>query len=257
MSLSWLITNVIAALMLPPMLMVLIALLGFFLARNYKWLGRGLVTVAFLLLIVLSTSAGSRWLIRPLEAKSLPLISVKESQVQAIVILGGGRIYAAPEDNGRDLPNTQTLLRLRRAAQIHRLTNLPILVSGGSPEIATVSEADLMARSLQEDFRVPVKWIEGSSDNTVQNAQRSVEMLQAAGINRVFLVTDAMHMPRAKNIFQTKGLTVTPAPTGFHSQRPLMPHDFIPSAGALKDSHNAMHEWLGLIWYRLRHGSAW
>ena len=60
MSLSWLITNMIAALMLPPMLMVLIALLGFVLARNYKWLGRGLVTVAFLLLVVLSTSAGSR-----------------------------------------------------------------------------------------------------------------------------------------------------------------------------------------------------
>jgi len=257
MSLSWLITNVIAALMLPPMLMVLIALLGFVLARNYKWLGRGLVTVAFLLLVVLSTSAGSRWLIRPLEAKSLPLISVKESQAQAIVILGGGRLYTAPDDDGRDLPNAQTLLRIRRAAQIHRLTNLPILVSGGSPEIAAVSEADLMARSLQEDFRVPVKWIEGSSDNTAQNAQRSAELLKAAGINRILLVTDAMHMPRAKNIFQSKGLTVTPAPTGFHAQSPLMPHHFIPSAGALKDSHYAMHEWLGLLWYRLRHGSAW
>jgi uncharacterized SAM-binding protein YcdF (DUF218 family) len=50
---------------------------------------------------------------------------------------------------------------------------------------------------------------------------------------------------------------VTPAPTGFHAQSSLMPHDFIPSAGALKDSHYAMHEWLGLLWYRLRHGSAW
>ena len=257
MSLSWLITNMIAALMLPPILMVLIALLGFVLARNYKWLGRGLVTVAFLLLVVLSTSAGSRWLIRPLEAKSLPLLFVKESQAQAIVILGGGRIYAAPDDDGRDLPSAQTLLRLRRAAQIHRLTNLPILVSGGSPEIAAVSEADLMARSLQEDFLVPVKWIEGSSNNTAQNAQSSAELLKAAGINRILLVTDAMHMPRAKNIFQSKGFTVTPAPTGFHAQNPLMPHDFIPSAGALKDSHYAMHEWLGLLWYRLRHGSVW
>ena len=108
MSLSWLITNVIAALMLSPMLMVLLALLGFVLARNYKWLGRSVVTVAFLLLVVLSTSAGSRWLIRPLEAKSLPLLSVKESQAQAIVILGGGRLYTAPDDDGRDLPNAQT-----------------------------------------------------------------------------------------------------------------------------------------------------
>ena len=62
---------------------------------------------------------------------------------------------------------------------------------------------------------------------------------------------------KLENIFQSKGLTVTPAPTGFHAQSPLMPHDFIPSAGALKDSHYAMHEWLGLLWYRLRHGSTW
>ena len=257
MNLSWLITNVIAAFMLPPLLMVLMALLGFVLARNYKWLGRCLVVTAFLTLVVLSTSAGSRWLIKPLEAKSLPLISVQESQAQAIVILGGGRLYSAPDDGGRDVPNPQTLLRLRRAAQIQRLTNLPILVSGGSPEIAGLSEAELMARSLQEDFRVPVKWIEGSIDNTAQNAQRSAELLKAAGVNRILLVTDAMHMPRAKNIFLSTGLNVIPAPTGFHAQNTLLPHDFIPTAGALKDSHYAMHEWLGLLWYRIRHGSTW
>ena len=257
MNLSWLITNVIAAFMLPPLLMVLMALLGFVLARNYKWPGRCLVVAALLSLVVLSTSAGSRWLIKPLEAKSLPLISVQESQAQAIVILGGGRLYSAPDDGGRDVPNAQTLLRLRRAAQIQRLTNLPILVSGGSPEIAALSEAELMARSLQEDFRVPVKWIEGSSDNTAQNAQRSAELLKAAGVNRILLVTDAMHMPRAKNIFLSTGLNVIPAPTGFHAQNTLLPHDFIPTAGALKDSHYAMHEWLGLLWYRIRHGSTW
>jgi uncharacterized SAM-binding protein YcdF (DUF218 family) len=257
MNLSWLITNVIAALMLPPMLMVLMALLGLVLARSYKWLGRSLVTLAVVLLVVLSTSVGSRWLIKPLEARSLPLASGKENQAQAIVVLGGGRLYSAPDDEGRDLPNSQTLLRLRRAAQIQRLTNLPILVSGGSPEIAALSEADLMARSLQEDFRVPVKWIEGTSDNTAQNAQRSAELLKAAGISRVFLVTDAIHMPRAKNIFQGTGLIVIPAPTGFHAQKALLPHDFIPTAGALKDSHYAMHEWLGLLWYRIRHGSTW
>ena len=257
MNLSWLITNVIAAFMLPPLLMVLMALLGFVLARNYKWLGRCLVVAALLSLVVLSTSAGSRWLIKPLEAKSLPLISVQESQAQAIVILGGGRLYSAPDDGGRDVPNAQTLLRLRRAAQIQRLTNLPILVSGGSPEIAGLSEAELMARSLQEDFRVPVKWIEGSSDNTAQNAQRSAELLKAAGVNRILLVTDAVHMPRAKNIFLSTGLNVIPAPTGFHAQNTLLPHDFIPTAGALKDSHYAMHEWLGLLWYRIRHGSTW
>lgn len=257
MNLSWLITNILAALLLPPMFMIVVACSGVVVARTHKWLGRSLIAFACLSLVVLSTSAGSRWLIRPLEVTSLPLQSLQNSQAQAIVILGGGRLYAAPDDGGRDLPNSITLLRLRRGAQIQRQTGLPILVSGGSPEIAAISEADLMSRSLQEDFRVPVKWIEGGSDNTAQNAQRSAQILKEAGITRIFLVTDAMHMPRARNIFESTGLRVIPAPTGFHAQNGLAPHDFIPSAGALKDSHYAMHEWLGLLWYRIRHGSAW
>jgi uncharacterized SAM-binding protein YcdF (DUF218 family) len=114
-----------------------------------------------------------------------------------------------------------------------------------------------MARVLREDFHAPVRWIEDTSENTAQNAAHAATMLREAGIDRVLLVTDAMHMSRAMQIFSKTGLTVIPAATDFRSRKPLSAADFIPSAGALKDSHYAMHEWLGLLWYRLRHGSPW
>lgn len=255
MSFTWLLSNVLASLLLPPLVLILIGLFGLFVARRYRRLGNSISVLAVLLLIVLSTGAGSRLLVRPLELRSLPLSAPALSHAEAIVILGGGRLRAAPEDGGRDLPSPQTLVRLRHGAQLQRQTSLPILVSGGAPDGGSESEAELMARSLREDFRVPVKWIEGSSDNTAQNAMRSAAQLKQVGITNVLLVTDALHMSRAKVIFRTTGLNITPAPTGFIALKPFTADDFIPSAGALKDSHYALHEWIGLLWYRLRYGS--
>ncbi len=79
-------------------------------------------------------------------------------------------------------------------------------------------------------------------------------MLREAGVRRVLLVTDAVHMPRAEQIFLRAGLEVVPAPTAFKKRGPVTPASYIPNAGALKDSHYALHEWIGLLWYRLRYG---
>jgi len=34
---------------------------------------------------------------------------------------------------------------------------------------------------------------------------------------------------------------------------PLSAIDFVPDAGALATTHYAMHEWIGIAWYWLRH----
>ena len=44
---------------------------------------------------------------------------------------------------------------------------------------------------------------------------------------------------------------MTAAPTNYIGQDALHPADFIPNAGALRDSHYALHEWIGLLWYRI------
>jgi len=101
---------------------------------------------------------------------------------------------------------------------------------------------------LTGEFGVPVRWVEGGSANTRQNARFSAEMLKRDGVTRVLLVTHAWHVPRAMRSFERAGLAVSPAPTLFHRE-PLTPLDFLPKSYA--GAHYAMHEWLGLIWYRL------
>lgn len=251
MSSAWLLVNAVSALLLPPLNLLLLCAAGVLLRRRWPRLGAAVALLSLAVLVGLSTHAGVRLLARPLENRQPALDPARASPAQAIVVLGGGRSRNAPEYEGRDVPRSNVLARLRYAARLQRQTGLPLLVSGGRPEGADESEAALMARVLREDFQADVRWLEDESDNTAQNAMLSASLLRQAGIARVLLVTDALHMPRSQNIFEQAGLAVIAAPTNYLAQGVLHPADFIPNAGALRDSHYALHEWIGLLWYRI------
>lgn len=250
---AWLLTNAFSALLLPPLNLLILGAAGILMQRRWPRAGTTIARLSLVLLAVLSTTAGSRLLIMPLEAMAPALTSPTATGAQAIVVLGGGRRRDAPEYGGQDVPRATVLARLRYAVRLHRQTGLPMLVTGGSPEMNADSEAELMARVLRDDFNAPPRWVEGESDNTAQNAQYSAAMLRQAGISRIFLVTDALHMPRSVRVFAQAGLTVTAAPTSYLGRGALIAPDFIPSGGGLSDTHYAMHEWIGLLWYRIAH----
>ncbi len=253
MNTSWLLTNFAASLLLPPLNLIALCIAGFAVHRRWPRTGIVISVGALLTLVVLSTNAGARLIIAPLEALTRPVHMSQVANAQAIVILGGGRIKDAPEYAGQHIPNSYTLARLAYGAKLYREAPLPILVSGGAPDGAGESEAAVMARTLRDDFKTPVRWLEQQSNTTAENAQQSIPVLKQAGIQRILLVTDAMHMPRAQAIFRHYGIAVVPAPTRFVSAASLSAADFIPKAGALASSHYAMHEWIGLYWYRFRH----
>jgi uncharacterized SAM-binding protein YcdF (DUF218 family) len=256
MSASWFIINIISALLLPPLVFILPSLAGFMLRKRWPRFGAVLCIAPLLALLVFSTGVGAKWLAASIEDFAPPLTSVQGSGAQAIVVLGGGRFRNAPEYGGRDIPRPPVLARLRYGAKLHRETGLPILVTGGAPDGASESEAALMARTLQDDFAITAKWQEQASDNTAQNAQFSAQQLKQAGVQRIMLVTDAMHMARSRAIFMHNGLSVVPAPTMFHSREPLSLTDFVPKIHWMEVTTYAMHEWIGIAWYGLRHGSA-
>jgi uncharacterized SAM-binding protein YcdF (DUF218 family) len=251
---GWIATNAVSALLLPPLNLVIPAVVGLLLRRRWPRTGLTLGLASLALLLVFSTRAGAYLLLRPLENLTAPLTQEATAGAQAIVVLGGGRISASPEEGGHDSVNPQTLARLRYAARLQRTTGLPLLVSGGKPDGAAESEAQLMARSLRDDFAVPVRWLEQDSDNTAENAFYSKRQLQHDGVTRVLLVTDAMHMPRAQAIFERAGMDAVAAPTRFLRDERFSAIYFVPDGEGLKRSHYALHEWLGLLWYRLRHG---
>jgi uncharacterized SAM-binding protein YcdF (DUF218 family) len=80
----------------------------------------------------------------------------------------------------------------------------------------------------------------------------SAEILSAAGIKRIVLVTQAFHMPRSRLLFEQAGFEVIAGPTGFKGlgAAPSV-FDWIPSASAMQNSYYALHEWLGIAWAKL------
>lgn len=248
-SMDWVIRNALAAAILPPGFLVLVALGGLALVRRRPRLGVGLITLALLALYALSTQYVADTLLQTLEAP--PADPRAREEGQAIVILGAGTYFSAPE-YGAATVNAEGLVRLRYAAHLHRANRKPILVSGGAPEGAPVAEAALMQAALQRDFEVPVAWTEGRSRTTLENARFSHEILSAAGIRTVYLVTHAWHMPRARLVFEDAGFAVIPAATSYATRFRLTLLDFLPAAHALRDSSRFFHEVIGIGWYRLQ-----
>jgi uncharacterized SAM-binding protein YcdF (DUF218 family) len=244
-----LITRAIAALLEPLGIVVVILLVATVIAWRRPLAGWRPVLLAFILLYTLSMPFVADHLLWWLEPA--PRDPVTDKSGEAIVVLGGGTYFSAPE-YGADTVKAQVLARLRYAAHLQRTLGKPVLASGGAPEGNPVPEAQLMRQVLQHDFRVPEVWVEERSRNTFENALRSGEMLKPAGIDRIYLVTHAWHLRRARIAFEHAGFKVIPAPTGFATRYKLTVLDFLPDARALRDSGLFFHEVVGIGWYYVR-----
>jgi uncharacterized SAM-binding protein YcdF (DUF218 family) len=247
---DWLIVKSIGALLTPPGIILVLLLAAFAFTWRRPPVARALLGVAILILYALSTGVVSGYLLLALQPE--PRDPRSDPGGQAIVVLGGGSSPQAPEYGG-DTVNSATLVRLRYAATLYRQVKKPILVSSGAVPIHPVLEAHLMRDILQREFQVPVTWVEDASTNTLENARGSFRLLNMAGITRIYLVTHAWHMARARYAFESAGLAVIPAPTAY--ARPpaeLSLFDFLPSSQALQHSSWFFHEVIGRGWYHLR-----
>ncbi len=252
-------SDIVSLFLIPPGLIILISVFGFVMHVKWSWVGAAILGLSTAGLIALALPMTGHQLMLPLESYASPIdpsIKQADKDVGAIVVLGAGRYADAPEYGG-DTVGPTDLVRLRYAAWLQRSTGLPILVSGGSPFNDASSEASLMKKSLTEDFHAQVKWVEGKSRTTWENARYCHDVLTAAGIGHVYLVTNAWHMRRATWSFESNGIEVTPAPTGFVTlgQKYTGILGYLPSAEGMEISSTALRERLGFIWYNFVHGS--
>jgi uncharacterized SAM-binding protein YcdF (DUF218 family) len=246
---EFLVTKSISALLEPLGIALLILLVATFVAWRRPLAGWRPVLLAFILLYTLSTPYVADQLLWWLEPA--PSDPTADKSGQAIVVLGGGTYFSAPE-YGADTVRPNMLARLRYAAHLQRALGKPVLASGGAPEGNPVPEAQLMKQVLEQDFRVPVQWTEEVSRNTFENALQSGALLKPAGVERIYLVTHASHMRRARVAFEHAGFKVIPAPTLFATRYKLTVLDFLPDARSLHDSGVFFREVVGIGWYHLR-----
>jgi uncharacterized SAM-binding protein YcdF (DUF218 family) len=233
---------------------------GLLLLRRKPAIGRSLTVVGLLLAWLLTTGLAADFICARLEASQRPLspealqaAAKSPNPPQAIVILGGGAVRDGNFTPTRERLHSRTLERVMAGARVARASGLPILVSGGTPESLEHSEAELMRRVLVGDLGLQVRWVEDRSRDTAENASFSAAMLRAQGIDSIVLVTHAYHMPRSQAVFESIGLKVLASPHDWKGWAPDLadPRDWLPRASSAETVWLALHETLGLYWYRL------
>jgi len=249
------ITKAIALWLLPPGILIMIAAIGLIAWR--RWWGRGLVVTSLLLLLLLSLSPVRDGLMHPLEFHYPALDATQVRSGDVIVVLGGGVNRHAPEYGGRDFLSKPALMRAAFALSLAKKSGADVWVSGGAPlHDDQQAEGKIMRRWMIENGLAPTHiHAENGSNNTWQNAALLRPLLAASSVQRVLLVTTAWHMPRAVWSFDQVGIVVVPAPCDYSSPpRSYTLLDWLPDAATFSDSALALHEYLGLFYYRLRYG---
>ncbi|MGM0472144.1 MAG: YdcF family protein [Bacillota bacterium] len=267
-----LLVKLISKLILPPGVFVLILFsisillgiaidkYGYYKINRKKYIYRSLFIVA-LLLYLLSSYCGELLLVKPLEEGFIPLekrqMTLYDNYKSAIVVLGGGVVRGTPR--GVEV-GTQTLRRLYTAWRVHQSEGWPIVVSGGKPLINSndskfdSTEAEVMRDALLELGVSKSKIIlEDESNNTWQNAVNTTSLLQKLDYEQIVLVTNATHMSRALFSFkQHWQAQLLPAPAGYKLESEVGLVSYLPNQKSLYNSLAALHEWVGLLWYKLK-----
>ena len=240
-----------------------------------KWLGVLTITWLWLWMTPLMT-----WVVGvPLEREFLldGRVPMVESfpKADAIVLLGGSMgIETNLSQYAEMWPSADRVwqaARLYRAGKARKIiatgngavdTTLPLLVDFGVAKddvsfmdaANTEEEARSIGKMLGKSVGVEELGVEefSESDSPTHPLKHS-----STARPKVLLVTSAWHMKRARLMFTkyAPDIDVVCAPADFENSmvvaRPFTFSDFLPDPGALMGNSVALHEWIGIVGYKL------
>lgn len=234
-------------LLAPSNVIILLFVAGcvLFFAKRLRKAARYLLYGAVVFYLVFATGPVSFWLLGKLEYKYPYLKDTTALRdVEYIVVL------AAYADDDQNLPlssrvNGSAAFRLMEAVKIHREIPESKIIISGSERVAGVMKEVLVSLGMNETFILT----DNGASNTSGSAQNVRKMV---GEKRVVLVTSAGHMPRSMMVFRKAGMEPIPAPTDYLTFKNYMAISYLPSPLHLQNSDLAVHEYVGILWYRLR-----
>lgn len=161
---------------------------------------------------------------------------------RAIVILTG---YAKAEPGVSSVGqlNRASAFRVLEASRLVSQRPMPVYISG-SGEVPAILERAL--RSVT-DPTVAIQ-VDSQSASTYESGVNLKPRLENQPF---FLITSAGHMPRSIAVFESQGMHPLPVPTDFLAQRDIHHVYWLPAGRYLAISDLAIHEYLGMLWYKL------
>jgi uncharacterized SAM-binding protein YcdF (DUF218 family) len=241
---------------LPYALVLLVAL-----AVAWRWLPgwlRGVGVALEIVLLALTMPIGANTLARMASLRSVPACAAP--QPATIVVLGGGFEYVPRSAADFGALHLATLDRVFAGVDLwRRIPDAQMVFAGGAGW--SIKEAAPMA-NLALALGVPPDAIrvEAASRTTWQNA-RNVAALAPPVPRRIWLVTSALHLPRALGAFRAWGFDPCAWPSTRSHRVHAWPGAFVPQGGAIATAGTALHELVGrveyaaLAWWHRRHAA--
>jgi uncharacterized SAM-binding protein YcdF (DUF218 family) len=142
------------------------------------------------------------------------LIADSSGKADAIVVLGAGVV-------GECGVNQNGVRRVLLAARLYRESRAPLMFFSGGVGAGGCPVSVAMA-ALAREVGVPEASIrvETVSRSTRENGERVAPLLRALNVQRVLLVTDRLHMPRAAGVFAQLGFDVERASVPVYEGHP-------------------------------------
>jgi len=239
--------------LIPPAINVVLIIIGALLLRRFYKTGLLAIVLSAVLLYLLSTPNIASRLAHSLESHTAVQIDELPKNENIYIVVAGASHFVHAREFGTSSPTTPGLVRLHYAANLHRRTGFPILLTGGPIPNHTEPNASVMARSLELEYKIKAQLLETKSNTTLENALFSAELLKPKGVSKILLVTHSYHMRRAVTLFEHAGFEVIPAPTQLSHHYALDNWLFwMPDAENLQLSASSIYEYIGLVWYGLR-----
>jgi len=216
---------------------------------------RALILASAGLLLVGGVLPLGTWIILPLEER-FARADLSKGDVDGIIVLGGAEDSRVATGRHVHALN-ESAERITEAAALARdYPKAKIVYSGGASEILRgptigADAAAITLRDLIADGGDRLL-LERKARNTWENAVYTKALVKPKPGERWLLVTSAWHMPRAMGAFRKAGFPVEPWPVDY---RTAGPGDAVrlfdaPSEG-LRRLEAALHEWIGLVAYRV------
>ncbi len=247
-------SKTITFLLLPSNLLIVCGLAGVvLLMTRWRRLGVWLAGASLVVMALVAFLPVGALLLSTLESR-FPRWDVSQGAPDGIIVLGGAinprasAAYDMPMVNG-DAGRLVAMAKLARA-----FPNARIVYTAGDASLFAdgVAEATFV-HPLLDSLGVSRDrvMLETRSRNTVENALFTKEMVQPKPGERWLLVTSAFHMPRAIGVFRHVGFAVDAYPSNWRTLpggKFEMTQQLSAGLGAFD---LAVHEWLGLIVYRI------
>ena len=211
--------------------------------------------LAVSILIICSLPIFSNKLITYLENEYILSDASSAKTADAIVVLSG-MVRTINGKNGLSYEWGEASDRIFAGIELIKKNKAPIMIlTGGKLPWSVGKPEGEYLRDVAIKYGVPNKNIllTENVENTDQEAKAVGKLLNKTS-PKIILVTSAFHMPRAQKVFEAVGINIEPFAVDFLSgadKYTIM--NFIPSAGALKQTSFFIRELIGRLYYSLKY----